>query len=385
VQYAAKKAGTMASKRPNTLVVILDNLPRKPAAEVLHFFVQDDLNIPYEQVKSFQISYAKKRLFIELCELNAEKFAEDHSEKHAIICDNEQYKITLEYFSDLKHVRLYDLPPNITNEEVFQKLSEFGFVKNVTNEVWGKELPYAGKNNGTRVAKMRLNKKIPSYLLINGETTYVTHQGQTATCRWCNDVVHFGQTCADNRSRNTVNERLNVTRPQNSSVNNQAQISSETTKSSEAELLQTAATTSSSIIEAEIIPDLPTTPETQTTVTTEKQTEQVSTHPSHHNFQQQQQQEQQNSSQNNPAVFQSFAIPPFQNAAENRFLDDFFKSVHNKLPNRSQPQTDAMDVETQKPSRNIESDDDAESIDKNLKKPKVPRTRSTERARRNKK
>jgi hypothetical protein len=69
-------------------------------------------------------------------------------------------------------------------------------------------LPYAGKNNGIRVANMKLNKKIPSYLLINGENTYVTHQGQTATCRRCNKAVHFGRTCAENRGTKSVNERL---------------------------------------------------------------------------------------------------------------------------------------------------------------------------------
>jgi hypothetical protein len=368
----------MANSRPNTLIVKLDNLPRKPAAGIIHDFVQEKLQLTYETVKSFQISYSQKRVYIELNnEVSAENFAAEQNEKHGIICDNEQYKVSLDYYDECKIVRLFDLAPSTSNRDITQKLSEYGSVRTITNDVWGKDLPYANKENGIKIIKMKLFKPIPSYITINGETTYVTHQGQISTCRWCRDPVHFGQSCAENRSKKTVNDRMTFASTVDHGIQQQA-----TAHATE----QMEIVPSSDEAEVESIPESPTTPTTpinfteqaapttSTTQITEKSSETVSTMTPYQIFRQQQQSQQNQSTSNDSSMFQKATNVSTLINSSNLFDNVVF------APPRPQTSTVAMDAETSKTAREPDNDD----IEQNIQESKVARTSSAERRRKKK-
>jgi flagellar biosynthesis GTPase FlhF len=101
-----------------------------------------------------------------------------------------------------------DLPPNMPNSEIGYKLSEYGEILSIKDEVWGDGLAYKGIKNGVRIVRMVLKRSIPSYITVNGEVTYVTYLNQPPTCRWCNNSLHFGMKCSENRQNISVNGRL---------------------------------------------------------------------------------------------------------------------------------------------------------------------------------
>jgi hypothetical protein len=94
------------------------------------------------------------------------------------------------------------------NSEIGYKLSEYGEILSIKDEVWGDGLAYKGIKNGVRIVRMVLKRSIPSYITVNGEVTYVTYFNQPPTCRWCNNSLHFGMKCSENRQNISVNGRL---------------------------------------------------------------------------------------------------------------------------------------------------------------------------------
>jgi hypothetical protein len=83
-------------------------------------------------------------------------------------------------------------------------------VLSIIDEVWGESFKYKNIKSGIRLARMKLNKNIPSYIEVNGEQTYVLHANQIQTCKWCYSRLHHGMSCAENRQigGTSVNARL---------------------------------------------------------------------------------------------------------------------------------------------------------------------------------
>jgi hypothetical protein len=56
----------MARLRPNSFVIDLNNIAKKPVSELVHlFFFFEQLKIDHDEVESLQISYSKKIVFVE--------------------------------------------------------------------------------------------------------------------------------------------------------------------------------------------------------------------------------------------------------------------------------------------------------------------------------
>lgn len=107
-------------------------------------------------------------------------------------------------------VRIHDIRPRISNQQVAQRMKEFGPISSVREEVWKDFFP--GVPNGVRILRMKLIKPIPSYITIDAVMTLVTYRGQVATCKHCNRNVHYTQTCSEYAKSllPSVNERLTI-------------------------------------------------------------------------------------------------------------------------------------------------------------------------------
>ena len=73
-------------------------------------------------------------------------------------------------------------------------MSNYGEVKNVTDELWNSAYRYK-VYNGVRIVEMRLKKHLPSHLNIPGNDALITYDGQRQTCYRCNEISHQSQEC----------------------------------------------------------------------------------------------------------------------------------------------------------------------------------------------
>lgn len=79
--------------------------------------------------------------------------------------------------------------------------SKHGKIASIREGVWGENFPCKELPDGYRYVSMVVENPIPSYVTIKGETTLVTYRGQSKTCRNCEQKVHHGMTCAQNRKQ----------------------------------------------------------------------------------------------------------------------------------------------------------------------------------------
>jgi hypothetical protein len=198
----------MALLRPNTFVMDFGIVPGRPKKEEIHRFIYEKLELSQNDVKSLQISYYKRLVFIETTNLDkAVELVETKNLKQSIASDNIEYPIKL-YMEDCAiNVKIHDLPPNMNNDIIKRKISEYGEVLSVTDEVWDSSYIYKDIKSGVRIVRMRLNCHIPSFISVEGEHTYITYTDQILTCRWCGFRLHPGTKCSDNRG----NVRPNLT------------------------------------------------------------------------------------------------------------------------------------------------------------------------------
>jgi hypothetical protein len=205
----------MAKLRPNSFVIDLNNIAKKPVSELVHDFIFEKLKIDHDEVASLQISYSKKMVFVETQTLEESiEIVRQNNLKQTMKVDNVEYVVKMYVVDGGVDVKIFDLPPNMPNGEIVEKLSEYGEVLSIIDEVWGESFKYKNIKSGVRLARMKLNKNIPSYIEVNGEQTYVLHANQIQTCKWCCARLHHGISCAENRQigGTSVSARLSFCR-----------------------------------------------------------------------------------------------------------------------------------------------------------------------------
>jgi hypothetical protein len=197
----------MATLRPNTFVMDLSNITKRANSETIHNFILKTLELDFEEVVSIQIAKSKKLVFVETKnEERAIETVHNNDLKHKIEFGGVEFTVKLYMDDNGTDIKISDLPPNMPNQYIWDKLSEYGEILSSKDEVWGENFAFKGIKTGDRIVRIVLRKNIPSFVTINGETAYVTYSNQILTCRWCAQKLHFGMTCTENKV--SVNDRL---------------------------------------------------------------------------------------------------------------------------------------------------------------------------------
>ena len=84
-------------------------------------------------------------------------------------------------FMGTKLIREANLPPEVPNETLQEKLGQFGKVIDVQKEMWSKAYGYKVPN-GIRQVMVMLTRHVPSHLTVAGYTVLLSYGGQPATC-----------------------------------------------------------------------------------------------------------------------------------------------------------------------------------------------------------
>ncbi|XP_062716160.1 protein PFC0760c-like [Aedes albopictus] len=164
----------MSQYRKNTLVVDFGVLPRRPALEEAEKFLKCFVKLDMADVRSIQIHNIKNCLFIEMNDPGvAPRLQKLHHLQHCFVLEGVKYYIPVYVDGPTTTVRIHDLPPQMCNNSIADHLQQYGRVISIHNEVWKNF--FSGIPNGVRVVRMRLDKPIPSHIVVNSHGTYVSY------------------------------------------------------------------------------------------------------------------------------------------------------------------------------------------------------------------
>ena len=187
-------------RRENTFRVDYSQFPKQLSHEEIHKFVGYELGLTRENVLLLQPSRRLGCTFVEVNNLAlAEAIVEQHDSKHEFVFDGKAYKLRITMEDGSVEVRLYDLSSEISNEQIAEFLTEYGEVLHVRDLLWDERSPFGGVKTGVRIARMIVRKNIPSLVSIQGEDTAVGYKGQRQTCLHCQEFVHVGIPCVQNK------------------------------------------------------------------------------------------------------------------------------------------------------------------------------------------
>lgn len=187
-------------RRENTFCIDYSAVPKKPSYEELHLFIGTQLGLKRDEVQRIQCSRSTGCAFVKVYDLElAQKIVADHDNKHDVEVEGQRYSLRLRMEDGAVAVRLYDLTEGTTREQIIEYLSAYGDIISAEPEKWDDRYTFSGIESGVWIVKMMVTRNIPSYITIDGDTTYVAYFGQRQTCRHCGEYVHNGTSCVQNK------------------------------------------------------------------------------------------------------------------------------------------------------------------------------------------
>lgn len=187
-------------RRENTFRIDYAKIPKKPSYEELHYFISEVLGMKREEVIRLQCSRYLGCAFVKANSLAvAERIVQEHDGKHEMEVDKKRYTLRLWMEDGGVDVKLHDLSEDVQDESITNFLKEYGDILSIREVLWDSKYHFGAIPTGVRVARMVVKKNIPSTVTIDSETTCVSYNGQQQTCRHCNELIHNGISCIQNK------------------------------------------------------------------------------------------------------------------------------------------------------------------------------------------
>lgn len=194
--------------RVNTFSLNFAEVPDKLSSLDYHKFVQERLELKYDEVISFGI-YGKK-IFIKVSsqELFMAIFEKYEGKLSYQAADKTIHHVQMENESAKSIVKIHRIPIEVAENEIKTAFTHYGVIESIRNDYW-RDLPYKCYND-TKIIKMEIKRAIPSYVIVGGRQYWVTHLGQIRTCRRCGSTEHERLNC-DKTTNNRFRSYANVT------------------------------------------------------------------------------------------------------------------------------------------------------------------------------
>lgn len=190
----------MDSLRERNFVIDIRGI-RKLRDENIYNFIAKNLKLTPMDVAAIQIDRIEGKVFVEMKEEDAvHAVVEEFDNKYAINSNGTTHRIRLYVEDGGTDVKLHHLPPNMPEEWIFEYLETYGDIISIKHEMCQSQF-FASIPSGIRVVRIRMKCHIPSFVNIKGYSSHVTYTNQIQTCRHCNQEVHFGVSCSENRAK----------------------------------------------------------------------------------------------------------------------------------------------------------------------------------------
>uniref|UniRef100_A0A0P6IV62 Putative translation elongation factor ef-1 alpha/tu n=1 Tax=Aedes aegypti TaxID=7159 RepID=A0A0P6IV62_AEDAE len=167
----------MSTYRKNTLVVDFSVLPKRPTLDQVEQFLKKFIKLDMADVKSIQLHNLKKCVYIELLDAGvAPRLHKQHHLQHSFVYDGVDYYVPIYVDGPTTTVRILDLPPHMSNAVITKHMQQYGKVISIQNEVWKNFFP--GVPNGVRIVRMRMEKTVPSCIVVENHSTVVNYPNE---------------------------------------------------------------------------------------------------------------------------------------------------------------------------------------------------------------
>lgn len=188
--------------RKNTVKCQFDEGNEKPTdLEMIRFAIKENLRA--EDVESMNIDKGERAIFIkfktrEQCDAFLVK-----SERRVFVYDSGMMtKIAIQEATDVKYVRVFNLPMEIDDNDIAQELQEYGTIKKVVKEKYSEStgFPVCSTVRGVHI---ELKKEIPNIITVRRWRARVHYHGQKMKCYFCLSENHKQEQCEQRRGTNT--------------------------------------------------------------------------------------------------------------------------------------------------------------------------------------
>lgn len=150
-------------------------LPKRPDVDQVEEFLRDFVKLDMADVRNVQLHNLQNRVYIEMNDAGvAPRLFKQHHLQHCIVYKGVTYHIPIYVDGPLTTLRIHDLPPQMANTAINDHMEQYGKVISIENEVWKNY--FKGLPNGVRIVRMRLDKAVPSHIVVNGQHTFVSCQ-----------------------------------------------------------------------------------------------------------------------------------------------------------------------------------------------------------------
>lgn len=231
------------NNRQNCVVMDFSVMPAKPKPARIDEFVAEKVQLDWSRVKGLQLNNIMSYVFVKMDSLEAaEDLVEQNNLKHSMEYKGNQYAIPFFVADGAVDVKLHDLPFDMSNITIAEQMSQYGEVLSIKNDTW--KTLFKGLPNGVRILRMRIAKSIPSYVLVAGEMSLVTHKNQIPTCRHCGRRVHYTMKCSE-YAKSLLHGNMQIQPTPNTEQNNTSHQQSERTDDNTSLISPVASRTSS--------------------------------------------------------------------------------------------------------------------------------------------
>lgn len=200
----------MMVERKQMLVIFFteQDIPR-PEPYLLHEWIYEDLQLKEDQLEMIQLNGVTRQVYIKCIstDIVEEILERTKGELSFTFSNGQRTKVTIEKAGPgIKSVKIYNLPPELSNSNIKAVLEKYGSVYSVTDDSWGQAFRFKIKN-GVRTVKMGLKTHIPSYIDVCGFKALVSYENQPTTCSYCHQTGHFRNNCPKRREFVNMNSR----------------------------------------------------------------------------------------------------------------------------------------------------------------------------------
>lgn len=102
---------------------------------------------------------------------------------------------------NMRFVRVFDLPPEIPDNDLLLELRRFGKIERIIREKFPTGLGLDHMYNGVRGVYMEVNKNIPPTIIVANRKGRIFYDGLKDTCFLCEEIGHRKDSCPQRENR----------------------------------------------------------------------------------------------------------------------------------------------------------------------------------------
>lgn len=186
------------TERKNTLECKFARGTERPNTGDVNMWLTGDIGLTIDQVEAVQFDCILNAVYVKFVnELTLEKLKNRLGDSVAWETKQGVIEVAIKKCDEKrKMVRVLNIPIEVENRHIHEKLSLYGKVESIQDEKYPKEhncLP--GIKTGVRIVSILLKREVPSFLEIDGYKALILYNGQPKTCVICNATDHLRNDC----------------------------------------------------------------------------------------------------------------------------------------------------------------------------------------------